>query len=242
LNRSDVPAFPVCRSDAEAAMVELFRGTERDIGRMEAFSDGVFAIAITLLIIDIRVPTPNGGEPFDLKAALMDLWPSYFAFVFSFVVIGIYWLNHHFMGKIYTRADHGLLLCNLFFLLGITFLPFPTRVLAEHLTDQAHRADAAAFYTLGLLFRAGGWLLKWLYAVHARRLMRPGLDGNFLRRLTIQYAATFFVYLAAALLTRVDYRLGLGLAIGLTLLYLLPPPRPVYVQQPGARDSKPARA
>ena len=149
-------------------------GTERGIERMEAFSDGVFAIAITLLAVDIRLPRPpDTSESIDLTWALLWLWPSYLAYIFSFVVIGIYWVNHHDAGKLYMRTDHAFNLLNLLFLMSIAFLPFPTRVLAEFITDPANRDAAARFYAFALVLPSAGWLLKWLYGSRGYRLIDP---------------------------------------------------------------------
>ena len=116
--------------------------------RIEAFSDGVFAIAITLLVLEIRVPhvldAGAGAEPTSLAAALLDLWPSYFGYVFSFVTIGIYWANHHHIFSLYQRTDHYFVLLNVLFLLFISFVPFPTAVLAEYIDEPVQRQTAAS--------------------------------------------------------------------------------------------------
>jgi TMEM175 potassium channel family protein len=96
--------------------------TERSTGRIEAFSDGVFAIAITLLILEVKVPHAPEAEPVQLLAALLGLWPSYLALALSFTMIGIYWTNHHYIFKLFEKTDHGLNLRNLLFLLCIFFL------------------------------------------------------------------------------------------------------------------------
>lgn len=217
----------------DAAAQPAAPGTVRGTGRMEAFTDGVFAIAITLLVLDIKLPAPRGDEPVNLLGALIGLWPSYLAYLISFVMIGIYWVNHHFTGKLYKEVDHVFLLLNLLFLLAISFLPFPTRVLAEHWTEEGSRATAATFYTAGLLLPAATWFLKWLYAGHGRRFVDERLDPRFVRHLTLLYGASFALYLAAVLLTLASPLLGLALATGLTLLYLLPPPPPRYLDDDG---------
>ncbi len=130
--------------------------------RIEAFSDGVFAIAITLLIIEIGVPHVTGDE--SLSEALGDLWPSYLAYVLSFVMIGIYWANHHSLFRLFVRTDHYFLMLNVFFLMTIAFLPFPTAVLGEYLDDAEQRDTAVTLYALGLLLPAFGWFIVWLYA------------------------------------------------------------------------------
>ena len=130
--------------------------------RLEAFSDGLIAIAITLLIIEIGVPHVTGDE--SLSAEIADLWPSYGAYILSFVIIGIYWANHHSFLELFRRTDHTFLMLNVIFLMTIAFLPFPTAVLGEYLTDEAQRADAVTFYSIGLLLPAIAWFLVWLYA------------------------------------------------------------------------------
>jgi uncharacterized membrane protein len=104
--------------------------------RIEVFSDGVFAIAITLLVLEIKVPQLHGaanGHANSLGSALLNLYPSYFGYVFSFLIIGVYWANHHYIFSLYKRSDHVSVLLNIFFLMCIAFLPFPTAVLAEYL-------------------------------------------------------------------------------------------------------------
>src|SRR5256885_16182217 len=92
--------------------------------RVEAFSDGVFAIAITLLILELKIPENKVSEDASLKSYLLDLWPQYFAYILSFLVIGIYWANHHYIFKLYVQTDHFFLMLNLLFLMSISFLPF----------------------------------------------------------------------------------------------------------------------
>jgi uncharacterized membrane protein len=204
--------------------------TERNTGRIEAFSDGVFAIAITLLILEIKVPHLPGAEGVHLLAALLALWPSYLALVLSFAMIGIYWANHHYLFKLFEKTDHGLNLLNLLFLLSISFLPFPTAVLGDYLADAANQKIAATFYAVGLLLPAAAWLLVWLYASRGQRLVNRRLDPSFLRRLTIQYIFTTALYGLAVVVSFVEFRLGLAMCIGLTLLYLRQPNAPAFVQ------------
>jgi TMEM175 potassium channel family protein len=203
-------------------------GTERGTERIEAFSDGVFAIAITLLILEVRVPHPPGTTPVDLLSELLRLWPSYFALVLSFVMIGIYWANHHYIFKLFEKTNHTLNLLNLLFLLCISFLPFPTAVLGSYMLDQANQTTAAAFYAVGLLLPAASWMLMWLYAGHGQRLVDHRLESVFLRRLTLKYVGSVAVYSIAVLVSLVAFKLGLAICVGLTLLYLAPPHFPAY--------------
>ncbi len=114
---------------------------ESETTRLEAFSDGVFAIAITLLILEIKVPAGPETQDHGLWRALLERWPSYVGYVISFATIGIMWVNHHALFKYIRRVDRALLLANLLLLMTISFLPYPTAVLAEHLSD-AGLADA----------------------------------------------------------------------------------------------------
>jgi uncharacterized membrane protein len=116
--------------------------------RLEFFSDGVLAIAITLLILEIQVPDHAPGG---LWHALGQLWPSYAAYAVSFLTIGIMWVNHHAIFERVLGADRGLLFWNLALLGAIAFLPFPTAVLARYIRN-AHDAPAAAmFYGLAMI-------------------------------------------------------------------------------------------
>ena len=193
--------------------------------RIEAFSDGVFAIAITLLIIEIGVPHVTGDE--SLSEALGDLWPSYAAYVLSFVMIGIYWANHHALFRLFVRSDHFFLMLNVFFLMAIAFLPFPTAVLGEYLDNDEQRDTAVRLYALGLLLPAFGWLIVWLYA-NARGLVDERLAPEYVRFLTAQYLLSNVLYTGALMLAFLEVWVALAIVVGLTLLYLLPPRRPRY--------------
>lgn len=200
--------------------------------RIEAFSDGVFAIAITLLILEIQVPQLHdaeaAGNVLSLGSALLSLWPSYFGYTFSFLMIGIYWANHHYIFNLYERSDPVFVLLTLFFLMCISFLPFPTAVLAEYITDAQQRQTAITLYALGLLLPAFAWLLMWLYASRDHRLVNKNLDERFISHLTSQYVLSTGLYLLALLLSLWNGIVGLAVCVGLTLLYLLPQKKPVY--------------
>ncbi|MGH9037918.1 MAG: TMEM175 family protein [Acidimicrobiia bacterium] len=113
--------------------------------RLETFSDGVFAIAVTLLILEVRLPDIEGAA---LSERLARTWPDYVGFVISFVTIGIMWVNHHGIFGLITRTSHGLVVANLLLLLCVSFLPFPTKVLGEHLRAAgADQHTAAVFYS-----------------------------------------------------------------------------------------------
>lgn len=207
--------------------------TERETQRLEAFSDGVFAIAITLLILEIKVPHLEAGE--SLSKALLQLWPSYGAYAFSFWVIGIFWVNHHSFFKLFRRVDHGFLLLNVLFLAMISFIPFPTSVLAEYLTDPARMQNAVTFYTLSMCLPVLSWLSMWRYG-NAHKLTDSRLEPEYITFLTRQYAVSNLLYIVAVLVSLVNATLGLAIEIVLAFLYFLPQPAPSYRAVPKAHE------
>jgi uncharacterized membrane protein len=204
---------------------------ENNTQRIEAFSDGVFAIAATLLILEIKAPHPHSGEgggAVNLAAALLAQWPAYMAYVLSFVQIGIYWANHHYIFRLYQRTDHLFNLLNVFFLLTISFLPFPTAVLGDYLTDPANQRSAVILYAFAFLLAALAWFLSWLYGSRDYRLIDRRLDPAFIRYLTRQYLLSNALYFGALIMAFFYPVASVVINIALTLLYLLPPKKPVY--------------
>ena len=116
---------------------------EKETGRIEAFSDGVFAIAITLLVLDIKVPQ-GLGESTRLVTALIDQWPSYFAFLTSFFTIGIMWINHHRLFTHVRRVSHGLLIWNGILLMAVSLVPFTTKLVATYVGHDGARSRGGA--------------------------------------------------------------------------------------------------
>lgn len=206
-------------------------GAERGLDRFEGFTDAVFAIAITLLILELKAPgSPQGPpEPHGLLQALKGEWRSYLGLGVSFFLIGIYWLQHHYSGRIYRKSDHIFGLANLVFLFGIMLAPYPLRIWAEHIGKGGDERVASAFAAFGLFLPALGWLLKWFYGVPGNRLIDERLDPSFLRTLGRQYAATTLVLGLAIPLALVWPRVGLGVAFLVTLAYALPPRKLRYV-------------
>jgi uncharacterized membrane protein len=147
--------------------------------RLEMFSDGVIAIAITLLVLEIGIPDVGGG---DLGTALVDQWPSYAAFILSFVVIGIMWVSHHSMFERIALVDRRLLFLNLFLLLGIAFLPFPTALLASYVDEGARNSHlAAAIYSATMALIGVVFCLMWHHLYRRPHLLVEGIDESMLR-------------------------------------------------------------
>ncbi|MGA7984496.1 MAG: TMEM175 family protein, partial [Burkholderiales bacterium] len=150
--------------------------------RLLYFSDAVFAIAITLLALELRLPEDVAGGGDALWHALGAMWPKYLSFLVSFMVIGLYWQGHHRMFRLINRFDDRLLWINLLFLMCIVVIPFPTSVLGEH----ANQPAAVVFYACVLALTGLLQLAMWLYATFARRLVEVSLDDRqyrFLQRL-----------------------------------------------------------
>jgi uncharacterized membrane protein len=194
------------------------QNSENETARIEAFSDGVFAIAITLLILEIRVPpqTLHGN----LRGALVDLWPSYLAFLASFMTIGVMWLNHHRLFTLINKKDDGLIVLNLLLLLGITWLPFPTALLAEHLLGaHADQQVAALVYAGSFLVLAIVFNVMWRYAVRVRIVT----DDANVAAITRQYALGPILYAALVGVAFLDAEWCLVLSALIALYFALPP-------------------
>lgn len=197
--------------------------TERGTERIEAFSDGVFAIAITVVILDVHASLgAHLAAPRSLLGAAIRLWPTYFPSVLSFLAIGIYWTNHHYAFKLFTKTNHTLNLLNLLFLLTIAFLPFPTETLGRFVRVTADQRTAAGFYSFALLLAALAWLVLWLYATKAP-LVGDDIDTRYLHRLTLHYVGSVMVYSLAVTVALVNAEIGLVLCTAFTSLYLVPP-------------------
>jgi uncharacterized membrane protein len=170
--------------------------TESGTTRMETFSDGVFAIAATLLVLEISVDT---AHTHDLGSALLHLWPSYLAYATSFITIGIIWMNHHTCVETMNKVDRPFLFLNLLLLMTVAFLPFPTRLVADYLQrpgeQSAVYAYAATFTVMAVIYN-----LWWRYASTGRRLIGENVPETRIKAITRAfnpgvpiYAVTFAV-------------------------------------------------
>ena len=164
--------------------------------RLETFSDGVFAIAATLLVLEFSV---DSAGTHDLGSALLHLWPSYLAYATSFITIGIIWMNHHTCIETVAQVDRTFLFLNLMLLMTVAFLPFPTKLVAQHLQKPGEQAAvyayAATFIVMSVIYN-----IWWRYASTGRRLIADGVPGSLLRAISQAfnpgvpiYALTFVV-------------------------------------------------
>ena len=200
-------------------------GTERKTDRLEAFSDAVLAIAITLPVVEIHLKQDEA--PGRLADAYARLAPDLAAYALGATVIGLYWAHSHFSGKIVEKTDHGFNLLTILFLALVSLTPIPAGPMIAHLGGDADSATAARTYVVVLALPASVWLARWLYAVRGELLDRR-LEAAYLKRLTLKYSLTAAAYWTAAALAWVDWRLGLGATLAVTLVYVLPPMTPAY--------------
>ena len=165
--------------------------------RLETFADGVLAIAATLLILN--VDTQIGEHPRNLARTLLEIWPSYAGYAVSFLTIGIIWVNHHSLMAQVDHADRIFLFLNVFLLMVIAFIPFPTRLIAEHIRDDGATA-AAVSYGITLTATAVMFNLVWFYASGGGgRLLRPDHDPKAVKGITRSYRPAPYIYLVMTL-------------------------------------------
>ena len=193
-------------------------------GRLEAFSDGVFAIAITLLVIEIAVPVHAGGH---LLSALFHERPVYLAYFIAFMSIGIVWIEHNALTEALERVDSGFLRLNLLLLLLVAFLPYPARVMQEYLSlvDTEHGGERTAVAFFGVVL----FLMSLMLIVLGRYAEREGLFGGDAaeerqeeRRVTYQLAPSLIFYAVATVLGLIQPYVGLVLYILIGVYLILP--------------------
>jgi uncharacterized membrane protein len=189
-----------------------------DIGttRLEAFSDGVFAIAATLLVLEFSVDADLGSR---LGHALLELWPSYLAYVTSFLTIGIIWINHHYCVQTIVRADRTLLFLNLLLLLTVGFLPFPTKLVAQYLNQPGEQAAVlaydATFVVMSIVYN--GW---WRYASTGRRLIREDVPDSAIRAISRAFNPGVPMYVFVLLVAFVSPLASVALTFAIAAFYL----------------------
>ena len=187
-----------------------------ETARLETFADGVFAIAATLLINDVSVHAPGG----DLGSAILKAWPQYAAYAVSFITIGIMWLNHHDCMRQIGTIDRRFMTINLVLLMCIAFVPFPTRLIADHFHDEGLRA-AAITYGVTLTTTAICFGSFWFYAARGNRLLADGADPQVISGISRSYLPGAPIYGAATLSALWSPKLAVALFGAIALFYLL---------------------
>ena len=187
--------------------------------RLEGFSDGVLAVAITLLVLDIAVPKTGGS----LAHALGQDWPSYAAYAISFLTIGIIWINHHVMIGRLRATDHTILILNLLLLMSVALIPFATSLFANYLTHRHGQKLAAAIYGGSLLLMALAFVaLNWTILFRKVDLLAERLSVERRRWIIRRGASGVIPYLLATALAPVSPYVTLGISAALAVFYALP--------------------
>jgi uncharacterized membrane protein len=184
--------------------------------RLEAFSDGVFAVAITLLVLEINVP---GGE--NLWHQLKEEWPSFASFFVSFWVIGIIWVNHHGVIDHLKRANRGVLYLNLLVLMSVVLIPFATALMAEHLKSGADEHVAAAVYAGAFVLMAIAFGVLWEYITRHRTMLGVELSDEEVRRRSIAFQIGNPIYAIAVLVAFISPAVVLVIIGALAVYYMV---------------------
>jgi TMEM175 potassium channel family protein len=188
-----------------------------ETGRVEAFSDGVFAIAITLLILAVGIEQSLSGG--SLEHQLLHLWPAYIAYGVSFLTVGIMWVNHHQIFRHFVRVDRPLLLLNILLLMCISFTPFPTRVVADHAQNASDRTAAAVLYGSTMTVTAICFFGVWYYG--SSRLLRPDTDMREVSGITRSYLPGAPTYAFATVIALVSSIASLVLFGAIAVFYAI---------------------
>ena len=187
--------------------------------RLEAFSDGVYAIALTLLVLELRLPAPAPGESY-VQAALHE-WPAIVAFLVSFAFVGLFWIHHtHALGLV-ARVDHRLLQANLFLLLTVALMPFFTLFLAAYLAAPGD-SSAVLAYGGGIALACFAWCLVWWRVTGKADLQKSPLTPGFVRVSRLIYGVGPVGYAAATALATLSPAAAIVVYLGLPVLYFLP--------------------
>jgi uncharacterized membrane protein len=186
--------------------------------RIEAFSDGVFSIAITLLVLEIHAP----DDTKQLAHELGRLWPSYVAYVISFLLIGLIWANPHAMFDHIRRGDRVLLFLNTLLLMNVAFLPFATSIVATSLRSGASESTALVLYGGALVVGGVFFNAVWAWARRGHHLLDPALTPGEARTISRRFLVGPVMYVVGTLLALASPIAALCLFAGLILFYWLP--------------------
>ena len=188
-------------------------------GRIETLTDGIFAIAMTLLVLDMKVPKiPKGVAQAALELRVYDLWPKFLIYVLSFVICAVFWVSHNIQFHYIKRADRAFLWINIMFMMFVAFIPFSTHLLSEHIGQQF----AVIFYGCHLV---SVWIclyLHWHYATRGLRLVDKDIHPNIVSAVTKRILIGPTIYLLAIGASFLSTGLSIGLYAFIVIVHILP--------------------
>jgi uncharacterized membrane protein len=190
----------------------------KETARLETFADGVFAIAITLLVLEIHVPETGST---DLAGAILDQWPSFAAYVISFLTIGVMWVSHHQMFTLITRTTPTFLYLNVLFLLPVAFVPYPTALVAQHILEPDARTVAVLIYGAVSVLIALMFNVLWAYA-STRDLLREGPTREQMVQVARGFRLGPLAYLAATITALINPFVSMAAFAALAVYWMLP--------------------
>jgi uncharacterized membrane protein len=189
--------------------------------RLEAFSDGVMAVAITLLALDL--PIPSAATTPDLARTLGHHWPNFAAFAVSFVTIGIIWINHHAMLRRVARVDHAMMMLNLLLLMSICLLPFSTALLSEYLTASHGQRLAAAIYGGSLLVMSSMFFAVQRHALRVRPdLLNPDVTPEISEQVIKRNRSGLLPYAIATAAAVLSGYVTFAITVAIAVYYAIP--------------------
>jgi len=192
----------------------------KSLARVEMFSDGVFAIAITLLIIEIKVPHIDSIHSVnDLINALFHLWPSFFAFTYSFGGILVQWILHHDTFNHIDKTSRSFIYANAFLLLSIVFFPFPTAFLAEYINTE-YAMPAIVFYGMASVVNSFAWFLFIRSVQKPKRLLNDIFSHEQYKKLKASNRFAFVIYSSTAILAMWFPYIALIINVAIWLLWI----------------------
>ena len=197
----------------------LFRVGDLPLSRIEAYSDGVFAIVVTLLVLEFRVPRLRGP---DVEAALLHslraMTPKFLSYVLSFGIVCIWWVAHHHLFRLFRKSDRGLLWFNNLFLLWLAFIPFPTGLMGDYPSQRV------AVMSYGVAVGVTGLSFSWMryYAFFIGKLTHEGIDQGLLKGAMIKSALNPLLHFIAVLLALTSTKLAISFYLLIPVLFFIP--------------------
>jgi uncharacterized membrane protein len=187
--------------------------------RIEAFSDGVFAIVITLLVLSIQVPQISSHDQSGaLVRSLVGMVPKFLTYALSFAIVCVYWVAHHQLFAVLAKSDRGLLWINSLFLFWLAFIPFPTALLGQYSNQHV----AVVCYGAVMALAGLSFAFVRYYTFYIGKLLVPGLDRGLLKRAMIKSALNPLLHMIAVLLAWVSITISLTLYVAILLMFFLP--------------------